>query len=57
LKGIETEKVSEVPVEWALLKGTKSYLIGCDNKVLVEWIGMSRDLHPFAAAGDNRQHC
>ena len=28
-----------------------------DNQVLVERIGMGRDLDPFAAAGDDRQHC
>jgi hypothetical protein len=55
LKDIETEKAREVPVEWALLKGTKRYGSGCDNKVLVERIGMDGDLDPFAAAGDNRQ--
>jgi hypothetical protein len=56
LKVIETEKVSEVPVEWVLLKGTKRYRSGCDNKVLVERIGMGLDLNPFAAAGNHREH-
>ena len=27
-----------------------------DNEVLIERIGMGGDLHPFAAAGDHRQH-
>jgi hypothetical protein len=35
LNEIETEKASEVPVEWALLKASESNLKGCDNK---EWL-------------------
>ena len=40
----------------AAFHAAPKFALGSDNEVLVKGIGMGGDLHPFAAAGDNRQH-
>ena len=40
----------------AALDTAPELALGGDNEVLVERIGMGGDLHPFAAAGNDRQH-
>ena len=39
----------------AILDTAPELPLSSDNQVLVERIGMGRDLHPFAAAGDHRK--
>ena len=40
----------------AAFHAAPEFALGSDNQVLVKGIGMGGDLHPFAAAGDDRQH-
>jgi hypothetical protein len=40
----------------AALHATPKLLLGGVQEVLVERVGMHRDLDPFAAAGDHREH-
>ena len=40
----------------AALDTAPEFPLGGDDQVLVERIGMGRDLDPFAAAGDHREH-
>src|SRR5215813_4963455 len=40
----------------AILDAAPEFFLGREQEVLVERIGWDGDLHPFAAAGDNREH-
>src|SRR5262249_13304362 len=40
----------------AILNAAPEFFLGREQEVLVERIGRDGDLHPFAAAGDNREH-
>src|SRR5215469_1036205 len=52
LGGLDTEEAREL----AALDTAPELPLSCDNEVLIERIGMSSDLNPFAAAGNYRKY-
>jgi hypothetical protein len=41
----------------AILNAAPEFLLSREQEVLVEGIGRDGDLKPFAASGDDREHC